>query len=289
MKIFAGRTAFVTGGASGIGYGMVESFLKEGMNVAIADYNRDHLEEARGALGRRKDVCFIHVDVGDRNQLRAAADEALRVFGRIHVLCNNAGVGGGGNVHDPDFEGWDRSMRINLGGVVNGVKIITPHILKHGEGGHIVNTSSMAGIVPQPIQGLGAYQTAKFAVRGLSEYLRISLAPHGIGVSCLFPGGTRSRIIEGHVTDEAQRAAVRLMVSSWMDPVELGAFVVEGIRNNAPYILTHAMGFPEEVRELNALLEDAFPRNQRAMPELEMFETQRREMTRQARAMPIKD
>lgn len=289
MKIFAGRTAFVTGGASGIGYGIVQSLLREGMQVVVADYNPKHLQETERSLGKRKNVHFMQVDVGDRDRLRVAAEEAIRVFGRIHVLCNNAGVGGGGNVHDPDFEGWDRSMRINLGGVVNGIKIITPQILSHGEGGHIVNTSSMAGIVPQPIQGLGAYQTAKFAVRGLSEYLRISLAPHGIGVSCLFPGGTRSRIIEDHVTDEAQRSAVREMVSTWMDPLEVGACVVEGIRNNSPYILTHSTGFPEEVRELNAMLEGAFPRNPKQMPELEAFEAQRRAMIQQARALPMKD
>lgn len=288
MKTFAGRTAFVTGGASGIGYGMVQNFLKEGMNVVIADYDRDYLRELQPALDGRQDVHVIEVDVGDRDQLRAAADEAVRVFGKIHVLCNNAGVGGGGNVHDPDFEGWDRSMRVNLGGVVNGVKIIAPLILSHGEGGHIVNTSSMAGIVPQPIPGLGAYQTAKFAVRGLSEYLRISLAPHGIGVSCLFPGGTRSRIIEKHA-DEARRAAVKQMVSTWMDPVEVGAYVVRGIRENAPYILTHDTGFPDEVREMNAVLEAAFPRGQKATAELEAFEVQRREMIRAAQAMPVKD
>ena len=289
MKIFKGRTAFVTGGASGIGLGMVQNFLREGMNVVIADFNRDHLKEAGELLGDRRDVYCIEVDVGDRDELRSAADEAVGVFGKIHVLCNNAGVGGGGNVHDPDFDGWDRAMRVNLGGVVNGVKLFTPLILGHSEGGHIVNTSSMAGIVPQPLPGLGAYQTAKFAVRGLSEYLRISLAPHGIGVSCLFPGGTRSRIVEEHVTDDARRQEVRQMVSGWMDPVELGAYVIEGIRNNAPYILTHEMGFPEEVHELNLMLESAFPKADRHWPELEAFESHRRELIRRSRALPAKD
>jgi NAD(P)-dependent dehydrogenase (short-subunit alcohol dehydrogenase family) len=289
MKIFKDRIAFVTGGASGIGYGMVQNFLREGMKVVIADFNRAHLEEVQAALGARKDVHLAQVDVGDRDQLRTAADEAVRVFGKINVLCNNAGVGGGGNVHDADFDGWDRAMRVNLGGVVNGIKIITPLILSHSEGGHIVNTSSMAGIVPTPIPGLGAYQTAKFAVRGLSEYLRISLAPHGIGVSCLFPGGTRSRIVEAQVRDEAQLPRVREMVATWSDPLGVGRYVVEGIRNNAPYILTHATGFPEEVHELNAMLEAAFPRNQPATPELEAFEVQRRNMIRQAWALPVKD
>ena len=288
MKNFSGRVAVVTGGASGIGYGMVENFLKLGMKVVIVDFNPGYLEEARHALAGRNDVHFVRADVGNRDEVRAAADEAIRAFGKIHVLCNNAGVGGGGDTHDPDFDAWDRALRVNLGGVVNGTKIIAALILKHGEGGHIVNTSSMAGIVPLPLPGLGAYQTAKFAVRGFTESLRMSLAPHGIGVSCLFPGGTRTRIIESGAADDAARAAAKEMTASWMDPVELGARVVEGIRNNAPYILTH-MEFREEVRELYGMLDSAFPRNQDVPPGRGGFEDHRRAMVNQLRALPIKD
>ena len=288
MKHFAGRIAFVTGGASGIGYGLVQNFLRQGMKVVAVDFNRSYLQEKRQALAGRNDVHFIEADVGDRDQVRSAADEAVRLFGRIHVLCNNAGVGGGGDTHDPDFEDWDRALRVNLGGVVNGVKIITPLILAHGEGGHIVNTSSMAGIVPLPLPGLGAYQTAKFAVRGLTESLRMSLAPHGIGVSCLFPGGTRTRIIEAGARNEAERAAAVEMTASWMDPVELGALVIEAIRANAPYILTH-IEFREEVRELCAMLDAAFPRDQQVPDGRRGFEDQRRAIARQLRTLPVKD
>ena len=288
MKNFSGRVAVVTGGASGIGYGMVENFLKLGMKVVIVDFNPGYLEEARHTLAGRNDVHFVRADVGNRDEVRAAADEAIRAFGKIHVLCNNAGVGGGGDTHDPDFDAWDRALRVNLGGVVNGTKIIAPLILQHGEGGHIVNTSSMAGIVPLPLPGLGAYQTAKFAVRGFTESLRMSLAPHGIGVSCLFPGGTRTRIIEAGRTDETARAAAREMTASWMDPVELGARVVEGIRNNAPYILTH-IEFREEVRDLYGMLDSAFPRSQDVPPGRGGFEDHRRAMVNQLRALPIKD
>ncbi len=288
MKHFSGRVAFVTGGASGIGYGLVQNFLGLGMKVVAVDFNREYLQEKRQALGARDDVHFVHADVGDRDQVRAAADEAIRTFGKIHVLCNNAGVGGGGDTHDADFEAWDRALRINLGGVVNGVKIITPLILGHAEGGHIVNTSSMAGIVPLPLRGLGAYQTAKFAVRGFTESLRMSLAPHGIGVSCLFPGGTRTRIVEASAPNEAARAAAAEMTASWMDPVELGAYVVEGIRNNAPYILTHSE-FREEVRELYEMLDAAFPRSQQVPAGRKAFEDQRQGMVNQLRALPVKD
>jgi NAD(P)-dependent dehydrogenase (short-subunit alcohol dehydrogenase family) len=262
--------------------------LQLGMKVVIVDFNRAYLQEVRQSFAGRNDVHVIETDVGDRDQVRAAADEAIRAFGKIHVLCNNAGIGGGGDTLDPDFDAWDRALRVNLGGVVNGVKIIAPLIMRHGEGGHIVNTSSMAGIVPLPLPGLGAYQTAKFAVRGFTESLRMSLAPHGIGVSCLFPGGTRSRIIESGARDEAARTAAREMVSSWMDPMELGAMVVEGIRKNAPYILTHEE-FRDEVRELYQMLDDAFPRNQQIPASRRDFEANRRAMVNQTRALPVKD
>jgi NAD(P)-dependent dehydrogenase (short-subunit alcohol dehydrogenase family) len=288
MKIFSGRVAFVTGGASGIGYGLVQNFLRVGMKVVIVDFNRGYIEEVRRALGARDDVHFVQADVGDRDQLRAAADEAIRRFGKIHVLCNNAGVGGGGNTNDPEFDAWDRALRVNLGGVVNGTKIVVPLILSHGEGGHVVNTSSMAGIVPLPLPGLGAYQTAKFAVRGFTESLRMSLARHGIGVSCLFPGGVRTRIVEASAPDEAARAAAREMTASWMDPVELGAYVIEGIRSNAPYILTHCE-FREEVRELYEMLDAAFPRNQEVPAGRQAFEDQRRAIIRELRGLPVKD
>ena len=288
MKHFTGRVAFVTGGASGIGYGLVQNFLELGMKVVAVDFNRQYLQEKQTALAGRDDVLFLHADVGDRDQLRQATEQALHTFGRIHVLCNNAGVGGGGDTHDPDFDAWDRALRINLGGVVNGVKIVTPLILAHGEGGHIVNTSSMAGIVPLPLPGLGAYQTAKFAVRGLTESLRMSLAPHGIGVSCLFPGGTRTRIVEAGARDAAERAAAIEMTASWMDPIELGALVVEGIRNNAPYILTHCE-FRDEVRELYAMLDDAFPLGQQVPAGRKAFEDRRQAKVSELRALPVKD
>ena len=187
MKVFKDRVAFVTGGASGIGLGMVKNFLKLGMKAVVVDFNTAYLSGLRASLQGRADVHLVQADIGDRAQVRAATDEAIKTFGRIHVLCNNAGIGGGGDTLDADFDAWDRALRVNLGGVVNCTKIIAPLIISHGEGGHIVNTSSMAGLVPLPLTGLGAYQTAKFAVRGFTESLRMSMAPHGIGVSCLFP------------------------------------------------------------------------------------------------------
>jgi NAD(P)-dependent dehydrogenase (short-subunit alcohol dehydrogenase family) len=289
MKQFEGRVALVTGGASGIGYGLVRNFLQRGMKVVVADWKAEHLREVQQELGARRDVHFVQADVADREQVRSMAVEAIRTFGKIHLLCNNAGVSGGGDADDPDFGAWDQALGVNFGGVVNGVKIIVPHILSHGEGGHIVNTASMAGIVPLPLPGLGAYMTAKFAVRGFTESLRFSLAPRGIGVSCLCPGGTRSRIMDiRDGTDAGQRAMVEALLEASMDPLELGARVVEGIIANAPYILTHSE-FRDEVAELHAALEAGFPLAQQVPAARKAFEDYRRQLAAQLRALPVKD
>ena len=126
---------------------MAQSFLQLGMRVVIVGFNPDYLREAQQTLGGSKDVQVVQADVGDRDQLRHTVDQAVRAFGKIHVLRNNAGIGGGGDAEKLDFDGWDRALRVNLGGVVNGVKIVTPLILSHGEGGHILNASSLAGSI----------------------------------------------------------------------------------------------------------------------------------------------
>jgi short-subunit dehydrogenase len=203
------------------------------------------------------------------------------------VLCNNAGTGGGGNAEDPDFNAWDRAMAVNLGGVVNGVKIIAPLIIKNGEGGHIVNTGSIASLVPNPLGG-GAYMTAKVAVRGFTEGLRISIAHHGIGVSLLCPGSTRTRIMDEAKDKPETREMVRSFLESAMDPVELGAKVIEGIRNNSPYIITHAE-FRDEIHEIYQMLDSAIPKDQEVPPARKAFEDFRRRIVREAYEYPVKD
>ncbi len=287
MKIFKDRVAFVTGGASGIGYGMVQNFLKEGMKVVVVDFNPSHCDEIKQIHSGDSSVHVVQAEVGDRDQVRAAADEAVRVFGKINVLCNNVGVGGGGNSEDPDFDAWDKAMQVNLGGVVNGVKIIAPLIIKNNEGGHIVNTGSMASLVPNPLGG-GAYVTAKVAVRGFTESLRISIAPHGIGVSLLCPGATRTRIMDAAKDDPDKREMVQSFMESAMDPVELGAMVVEAIRNNSPYIITHAE-FREEVRDIYRVIDEAMPNDQVVPPGRKAFEDFRRGIAQEASQFPVKD
>ena len=295
MQNLNDKVAFVTGGASGIGFGMVRNFLNEGMKVAIADVNDAHLAEVRETLKGSNRVHFLKVDVSRRDQLHAAVQEALAVFGKIHVLCNNAGVGGGGTADDPDFDDWDRALSVNLGGVVNGTKIVVPIIKAQGEGGHVVNTSSMAGVVPLP--AMGAYATAKYAVRGFTDSLRMSLAPDGIGVSCLFPGLTRTRIVEVPADrpdadpddpSEQMAAKFRGAMEVAMDPLELGAMVVRGIKANAPYIVTHRE-FLEEVQALNKELEAAFPMDQMVPAARQQFEDMRRSMAAGLAHMPVKE
>ena len=294
MRNFVGKVAFVTGGASGIGLGMARNFLAEGMRLVIADYNQDHLDQAREILKGNNATHLIQVDVADRESMRAAAAETLDIFGKIHVLCNNAGVGGGGSTDDPDFEEWDRAIAINLGGVVNGTKIVVPIIKAQEEGGHIVNTSSMAGLVPLP--SMGAYSASKYAVRGFTQALRLDLAPHGIGVSCLYPGAVKTALVPVPEDDssappgelgeftKALWAAMRVAV----DPMDMGRLVVEAIRENRMHILTHSE-FLEEVKERHRAIEDAFLATLPVPQARAAFEQFRRETVDRLLAMPAKD
>ncbi len=283
-----GKVAFITGGASGIGLGMAKAFLAEGMKVTIADWSDAHMASASQELGAGENVLFVKTDVADRDSVRSAADAAIANFGKIHVLCNNAGVNAGGTAISSDFDDWDRAMAINLGGVVNGCKIIGKMILAQGEGGHIVNTSSMAGIVPQP--GIAAYSASKYAVRGYSESLRIQLARKGIGVSCLFPGATKSAMVTLPEDDPSidEESAPPFMKDLWeamrgaIDPDDTGRMVVDAIKRNEFYIFTNSE-FLEEVRQRHREIEDAFPTDE-ATPGRIKFENDRATKVRELMA-----
>ncbi|MBT2135925.1 SDR family oxidoreductase [Croceibacterium sp. LX-88] len=285
MENLTGKVAFITGGASGIGLGMARAFLEEGMKVSLADWSDDHIAKAKEQLAGNNAVHFVKTNVAERESLRAAVDETLEAFGKIHVLCNNAGVNGGGTAASGDFDDWDRAISVNLGGVVNGTKIIAPIIRQQGEGGHIVNTSSMAGVVPLP--GLAAYSTAKYAVRGFSESLRMQLAKDGIGVSCLFPGATRTALVPipeddpEHIKEEG---APQFLKDLWdamrgaIDPSDTGKVVVEAIKQNRFYIFTNRE-FLEEVKQRHREIEEAFPLDE-PTPGRVKFESMRAAMVR---------
>jgi NAD(P)-dependent dehydrogenase (short-subunit alcohol dehydrogenase family) len=267
MEDLTGKVAFITGGANGIGFGMARAFLAEGMKVVIADWSASHIAKAQESLKGNNAVHFVRADVSDRANLKAAADEALTAFGKIHVLCNNAGINGGGTADDPDFADFDKVMGVNFGGVLNGTKLIVPIIKEQGEGGHVVCTSSMAGIVPLP--GLAAYSASKYAVRGFAESLRMQLAPFGIGVSCLCPGATRTAMLhppeDEPETDFHEDQASDFQKALWdaaregIDPLDTGRAVAEAIKANRFWVFTNRE-FIDEVKRLNREMEDAFPK-----------------------------
>ncbi len=259
MRDLAGKTAFITGGANGIGLGMAEVFAREGMNVVISDIRGDHLERARADLAvLGHDVLTIRLDVTDREALEEAAVETLGRYGKVHLVCNNAGINLFKEMDECGYNDYDWVMGVNLDGVINGVVTFIPRLKAHGEGGHIVNTGSMASIVSGP--GAGIYTAAKFAVRGLSECLRYSLARHNIGVSVLCPGLVKSYIhdsnairpesLPGETTEHEAAFLERLPAvhEVGMEPLEVAEDVLNGVLNNDPYIFPHPE-HQEEVRE----------------------------------------
>jgi NAD(P)-dependent dehydrogenase (short-subunit alcohol dehydrogenase family) len=261
-----GKVAFITGGGSGVGLGMAKAFLAAGMRVAIADIRQDHLEEATAELGGEAHA--IRLDVTDRDAFARAADETERALGHVHVLCNNAGINLFNDIAEATYQDWDWVLGVNLGGVVNGVVTFVPRIKAHGEGGHVVNTASMAAFIAGP--GAGIYTTAKFAVHGLSDALRWSLLPHGIGVSMVCPGLVKSRIYESdkirpaelstNVTpaDEEFMRILPGLHEAGMEPDEIGEKILGAIRENRFYVFTH----PDHRDELREIFDEtiaAFP------------------------------
>jgi NAD(P)-dependent dehydrogenase (short-subunit alcohol dehydrogenase family) len=293
MQNVEGKVAFITGAASGIGLGMAKVFLKNKMKVIVADIIEDRLADAAAdLLPFGPNFHLLQVDVTDRVSMDGAADEAERVFGKVHILCNNAGVNANVPMDLASYEDWDWVLGVNLGGVINGIVTFVPRIKAHGEGGHIVNTSSMAGLIPLPGTG-GMYSASKFAVRGLSDCLRLRLGAFNIGVSTLCPGLTRSRILESEAARPAHLAPKTpakprkasegpSAANSGMSPVEVGERVLRGIRENDPYILTHGE-FKDEVRGLFDDILSAFPDDPADAGRI-AFEDGRRRMTNEARA-----
>jgi NAD(P)-dependent dehydrogenase (short-subunit alcohol dehydrogenase family) len=254
MQDLKGKVAFITGGASGIGLAMARAFGREGMSVMIADIEGQALQAAVERL-RSEQVRAegVVADVTRRDSLRAAALETIARFGKVHVVCNNAGVGAGGMLGQVPERDWNWVIDVNLYGVVHGMEIFTPLILSHGEGGHFVNTASMAGM----LSGLGfsPYAASKFAVVTMSEGLAMQLKPLGIGVSVLCPGWVRTRInASGRNRPErygptrtpdpdspaaALAAYIDESLRSGLDPAEVAARVLTAIREDELYVFTH--------------------------------------------------
>lgn len=264
MQNLAGKTAFVTGGASGIGLGIARALLGAGMNVVIADIRQDHLDEGCAELDGGDRVLALQLDVTDRGAYARAADAAEAKFGKLHILVNNAGVAVVGPTDLATFGDWDWVMGVNLGGVINGIVTMLPRILSHGEGGHIVNTSSMSGMVP--VGGTTIYSTGKAAVLTMMETMRPELEPRGVICSAFCPGAVQSNIAKagetrpvdlsetGYAEADKRRQAGGNHFHLYMTKEEVGERVLEGILNDELYILTHSEFLPGVTDRANAMV-----------------------------------
>lgn len=252
MDRIEGRTAFVTGAASGIGLAVAESLLAAGARVVLADRDGAALERESDRLGGG--TLALRLDVADRDGWGKAKRAAEEAFGPVEILVNNAGI-----AHDlidlADLppEVFDRQMAVMPTGAFNGVHTFAAGLRDRGEG-HIVNTASMLGLVANA--RFGAYSAAKFAVVGLTEALRAEMEPHGVGVSLLCPGLVRTNF--GKAGDRGMSAAdLTSAVGAGLDPGLVGAQVLDAIRENRPYVMTHAE-FGPAVAARAARLRDAF-------------------------------
>ena len=256
MKELAGKVAFVTGAASGIGLGITTALAQAGVKVMLCDIERAALDKALEGLRRTNaDVDGVIADVSLKAELQAAADATIARYGKVHILVNNAGVTGSGPYGQWTDDGWNWTIGVNLMSVVWGVEIFGPLIEKHGEGGQIVSTASIAGLIAGSSM---AYNVTKYGVVAFSEGLRNDFAPRGIGVSVLCPGFIRTNIMDSvsHLPDrfagarppaapeEGPRAeamaAARQRIAQGIDPLYVGELVREGIEGDWPYIFTDA-------------------------------------------------
>lgn len=251
MQDLDGKVAFVTGAANGIGLGICRALARAGAHVVLADIQADALERARAdiaALG--VSAIALTLDVSDADAVARAADAAEAAFGKVHIVCNNAGVSlGDVRLLDMTRAQWDWIFGVNMFGVVNGVQTFVPRMQKHGEGGHIVNTASMAGLQVNPnIPGIGAYAMTKHAVIALSEALAMELRGSGIGISVLCPAqvdttlydsGRRRPARFGGFYERADLDGARARSATGLSADAVGLQVVHAIRTDEYFVFTH--------------------------------------------------
>lgn len=274
MRDFAGKTAFVTGGASGIGLALGRAFAEAGMKVMLADIEAKALAAAVDSLRAvAPDVQGIECDVSDAASMERAAQGTYQAFGKVHVVCNNAGVAGGGGL----LESWRWVLDVNLMGVLHGILTFLPHIQGHGEGGHIVNTASMAGL--ESNLGFNSYATSKYAVVAMSEGLAKQLAGSNIGVTVLCPGFVRTEIGNSG-RNRPQRygpsptidpaspggklvAEIAKQLQAGLEPAAVAAQTLAAIRADELYVFTHPQ-MRDEVEERFAAIVVALDKAQLA-------------------------
>jgi len=268
-----GKTALITGGVSGIGFGIARAFAAADIDVVLTYRNADHRGQAADwfAQQHRPPPRFIALDVTDRERWREVAEET----GPVHILVNNAGVSVFGPTDAASYADYDWIMGVNFGGVVNGLVTFLPRMKAQGGGGHIVNVASMAAYLPGPQAGI--YTASKFAVRGLTECLRFNLAPYGIGVSLVCPALTRTNAWDSALKrpdrfaasgfappDRAELARFGEAFEAGMDPLEVGQKILAGMMENRALILTHPE-FAQDFDEIHEACRAALP--QEPVPE----------------------
>ena len=258
MKDFAGKVAFITGGASGLGFGLAQVFSDAGCKVVIADIRQEAIDGALAELRARGATAHgIRLDITDREAYRAAADEVERMFGEPpQLLFNNAGVNTFGPLEKSTYEDWDWLIGVDLRGVVNGMQTFVPRMIEAGKGGHIVNTSSMGAF--QGSAGAGIYCVAKAGVNNLSEGYRQSLEKYGIGVTVCCPANIESNIAEatrtrpehlkntGYVVNEQTIESLRSIHIHGMEPAVLAGHIKKAVEDNQLYCIP----YPEERERL---------------------------------------
>ena len=272
MEQLTGKVAVVTGAASGIGRALADRFAAEGMRIVLADVEEQALDTATEELrAAGAEAVGIPTDVSVAADLEHLRDVALRAFGTVHVVCNNAGVGAGGPIWTVPLESWRWILGVNLWGVIHGVHAFTPLLVEQGEG-HIVNTASAAGIVSAPF--LGPYVTSKHAVVALSESLALDLAGTGVGVSVLCPLWVRTRIHESsrnapaevlraepalEVSMPAHLSQLAAIVERGLDPGVVAGQVTDAVRRDRFYVLPHPQVKAAAVERVRRIAEGEAP------------------------------
>jgi NAD(P)-dependent dehydrogenase (short-subunit alcohol dehydrogenase family) len=248
--VLRGRVAVVTGAASGIGLGIARAFADEGLHLVLADIDRQRLEqEAERLRSSGSHVEAVVTDVGDPDAVQALAERTMRRFGAVHLICNNAGILRHGRVWELPLSDWDAVLRVDLLGVIYGIRSFVPLLLASGEEGHVVNVASMASVVPVP--GIGPYNVSKHGVLALSETLQAELAQMGasVGVSVVMPGRVATRIGQGQGNGQGQGpSALAPTEPGVIEPAEVGRQVVRAVRHDRLYVFTH----PERIAEARA-------------------------------------